>query len=81
MAAGLPLVASDLPSLREILEDGVDAVLVPPDDPAELAKGIGKVAGDPTLRGRLGKRLLSRAAQHTWDARAERILDWMEAGA
>ena len=32
------------------------------------------------LRARLGARLRSRAAQHTWDARAERILDWMEVG-
>lgn len=78
MAAGLPLVASDLPSLREILEDGTDAVLVPPDDSAALAKGIARLAGDATLRASLGARLLSRAAQHTWDARAVRILDWME---
>jgi len=78
MAAGLPLVASDLPSLRELLEDGIDAVLVPPDDPAALAEGIARLAGDPTLRARLGARLSSRAAQHTWDARADRILDWME---
>jgi glycosyltransferase involved in cell wall biosynthesis len=79
MAAGLPLVASDVPSLRELLADGEDALLVPPDDPAGLAAGIGRLAGDAALRERFAARLRARAALHAWDARAERILDWMEA--
>lgn len=79
MAAGLPLVASDVPSLRELLEDGRDALLVPPDDPGALAQGIARLAGDAALRARLGANLAARAAGHTWDARAQRILDWMEA--
>lgn len=78
MAAGLPLVASDVPSLRELLLDGRDALLVPPDDPGALAQGIARLAGDAALRARLGESLSSRAAAHTWDARAARILDWME---
>jgi len=40
MGAGIPLVASDLPSLREILVDGENALLVAPDDPAALAAGV-----------------------------------------
>lgn len=79
MAVGLPLVASDVPSLRELLEDDRDALLVPPDDPGALAQGIGRLAGDPALRARLGAHLATRAAGHTWDARAARILEWMEA--
>ena len=78
MAASLPIVASDLPSLRELLEDGRDALLVAPDDPQALAAGIARLAGDAPLRERLGRNLGARAAAHTWDARAERILDWME---
>jgi glycosyltransferase involved in cell wall biosynthesis len=79
MGAGLPLVASDLPSLRELLENERDAVLVTPDDPGALARAIARLAGDATLRERLAANLRGRAARHTWDARAERILDWMEA--
>jgi glycosyltransferase involved in cell wall biosynthesis len=79
MAAGVALVASDLPSLRELLEDGEDAILVPPDDAKALAGGIERLAGDAALRSRLASRLRSRAAEHTWDARARRVLDWMEA--
>jgi glycosyltransferase involved in cell wall biosynthesis len=78
MAAGVPMVASDLPSLRELLEHERDALLVPPDDAAALARGIERLVGDATLRALDASRLRSRAAEHTWDARALRVLDWME---
>jgi len=77
MALGVPLVASDLPSLRELLVPELDAVLVAPDDAAELARGIERLMGDEGLRARIGERLASRSAEHTWDARARRILAWM----
>ncbi len=77
MAVGLPLVASDLPSLRDILTDGADAVLVAPDDPAALAEGIARLLGDPGARARLSARLLERAPAYGWDARAARLLRWM----
>ncbi len=79
MAAGLPLVASDLPSLREILTPDRDAVFVAPDDAHSLAVGIGRVLGDATLRATLAVNLRARAAQHTWDARAKRLDAWMSA--
>lgn len=77
MAVGLPLVASDLPSMREVLTHGVDAWLVPPDDPAALAQGIRRLAEDRALRERLSGAFARRASQHTWDARAKRLLAWM----
>jgi glycosyltransferase involved in cell wall biosynthesis len=81
LAAGLPLVASDLPSLREILTHEGDALLVAPDDEAALAAGIARLAGDADLRARLADAGRARTAEHTWDARARRILAWMEAAA
>ncbi len=78
MAAGVPLVASDVPALSTILERERDAVLVAPDDPAALAAGIERLLADEQLRARMAAQLRGRAATHTWDARAERILDWME---
>ncbi|MDP6540625.1 MAG: glycosyltransferase family 4 protein [Planctomycetota bacterium] len=77
MAAGLPLVASDLPSLREVLTHGEDAWLVEPDDPRALTEGLARLLGDETLRGNLAARLGERALEHTWDARAGRLVDWM----
>ncbi len=76
LAAGLPLVASDLPSLRDVLGDE-DAVLVPPDDDAALAAGLERLLGDAELRARLAARGRERAEELTWDARARRLLDWM----
>ena len=77
-AVGLPLVASDLPSLRELLVHGEDALLVAPDDSAALAQGILQLAGDLELRSKFRARGLARAPQCTWDARARRILDWAD---
>lgn len=77
MAVGLPLVASDLPSLRELLTHASDAWLVRPDDAEELAVGLKKLLGDAQLRQRLGATLAGRAAEHTWDARARRLVRWM----
>lgn len=79
MAAGLPLVASDVPSLAAILRRDLDAVLVTPDDPVSLARGIESLLGDAGLRARMSLNLLARAGEHTWAARARRVLAWMRA--
>ncbi len=73
MAAGLPIVASDLPSLREVLRDGENAVLVPPEDPAALAGGIRRVLGDAGLASRIASRARMEAREYTWENRAKRI--------
>ena len=78
MAAGLPLVASDVPALRELLTDGVDAWLAPPDDAAGLAAVLRAALVDASGRAARAQRFRARAPEHTWDARAARILDWME---
>jgi glycosyltransferase involved in cell wall biosynthesis len=49
-----PLIATDVPGCREIARPNVNALLVPPDDPAALAKAIMQLAVDPALRCRLG---------------------------
>lgn len=53
-AAGRPIVASDVPGCREVVEDGVNGLLVPPGDPAALAGALAKLAGDPALRQQMG---------------------------
>ncbi|MBL8859909.1 MAG: glycosyltransferase [Planctomycetes bacterium] len=79
MAAGLPLVVSDLPSLREILAPGEEAVFVAADDAGALARGIQELLADPSRRASMSQRLVARAPLHTWDARATRVLAWMDA--
>ena len=76
MAAGLPLVASDLPSLRDVLTHEEDALLVPAENARALADGLARLRDEPALAQRLAERSLERAPAHTWDARAGRLLDW-----
>ena len=81
MAAGLPIVASDLPSIRLVLRDGENAVLVRPQDPSALAAGLTKVLADPAFASRIAARAAEDVAATTWDARAARILAAAAAGA
>jgi glycosyltransferase involved in cell wall biosynthesis len=55
MAAGLPVVASDLNALPEIVRDGSSGLLVPQDDPASLARAIDRLGQNPELRRKLGE--------------------------
>jgi glycosyltransferase involved in cell wall biosynthesis len=56
MALGLPIVASDLPAVREIVEEGENALLVPVAAPDELADAIDRILRDPSLAHAFGQR-------------------------
>ncbi|MDA8369724.1 MAG: glycosyltransferase family 4 protein [Nocardiopsaceae bacterium] len=76
MAGGLPVVASDVEALREIVHPGVTGELVPPGDPAALADRLEKLAAAPDTRrayGRAGHEHVGR--DRTWTAAAHRYLD------
>lgn len=55
MARGLPTVATDVGSTRELVVDGVTGLLVPPGDPGAIAVAVGSLAGDPAKRMQLGR--------------------------
>jgi glycosyltransferase involved in cell wall biosynthesis len=73
LGLGRPIVASNLPALREILTDGRTALMVPPDDPAALGQAIARLQRDPALAASLATAALQLAPQYTWDARAVRV--------
>ena len=73
MAAGRAIVASDLPALREVLTDGVDALLVTPGQPDALAAAIARLLADPALAERLARRAFEAASAFGWDSRASRL--------
>ncbi|MDP9296444.1 MAG: glycosyltransferase family 4 protein [Actinomycetota bacterium] len=75
MAAGLPIVASDIPGFDEVLHDGVEGFLVPPSDPQALAAGTARILEDPALSARMGAAARARAATFSWD----RVTDRLEA--
>lgn len=54
MAMGKAVVASSLPGTRDMLEDGVSGLLVPPGDPAALGTAITRLLDDESLRRRFG---------------------------
>ena len=81
MAAGRPLLASDLPSSREFLRHGENAWLVPPDDAPALADGLRTLLSDDALSERIARRAFEDALAFSWDARARRLLDAFEATA
>ena len=67
-AVGLPVVATRVGGLPEVLEEGVTGWLVNPEDPAGLAGAIGRVLADPAggrAMGARGRRLVE--ARYTWD--------------
>ena len=73
MAAGKPMVVSDLPVLREVLDES-NSILVEPEDVAGWVRAL-KVLRDEDLRQRLGQEARRCFLQsHTWDKRARAVL-------
>ena len=69
MAAGLPVVASDVPACREVLGDGAAGLLVPAGDPARLAQAICTLLSSERQRAAWAGRAMQRATDH-YDAGA-----------
>src|SRR5712691_8897789 len=78
MAAGRPIVASDLPSSREVLSDGENALLVPPGDVSALAGALRRVLADGDLARRLARAAWEAAPRYSWDARARALRELFE---
>jgi glycosyltransferase involved in cell wall biosynthesis len=76
MAAGKPVIAADAGGPREVVDDGVDGILVPPGDVPALAEAILRLSRDPGLRERMGA-AGSRKARERFrgETAAERVMD------
>jgi phosphatidyl-myo-inositol alpha-mannosyltransferase len=75
MAAGVPVIASDIDGYAEVVDPGVDGLLVGPGDPVALAGAMDYLLGDPVLRARLVRAGRRKAAGLRW----ERIGEVVEA--
>ncbi len=67
-ALGLPIVATAVGGVPEMVHDGVDALLTPPDDPAALATAIVRLLNEPGLAQRLSQAAIANAQRFTWNA-------------
>lgn len=82
MAHGKPIVASDLPVLREVLAHDRNCLLVPPVDADAWGAALSRLAADPELRSRLGRCALQEFEErYTWTARADAVLAGLDPGA
>jgi len=77
MASRRPIVASRIPSIAEIVDDG-SAILVTPDDPTELAAGIRRAIEHPERVAALVAQAFTKVQHYTWEKRARAILDFIE---
>jgi glycosyltransferase involved in cell wall biosynthesis len=77
MASGRPIVASDLPSLREVLAHEHNALLAPADDAEALAAALRRLLADPVLSSRLADRALADVEHYTWRGRTAGILNFL----
>ena len=75
MSSGVSVVASDLPSIREIVSEK-ECVFFTPDSPEDLAKAILKLVNDPGLEAALSMASWKKAKEYSWDTRAEKILSF-----
>ena len=76
MAAGVPIVASDIHGYKNVVQRGVQGLLVEPRNHRALAAALYGLAGDPELRHRMGEAGRARAPEYSWDRVAERIVDF-----
>lgn len=75
MAAGLPVVASRMGQIGDVIDAGVNGLLSPPGDAAALADALDRLRCDLALRRRLGEAARTTVRRgHTWIAVAERLL-------
>ena len=79
LAAGRPILAPVAPDTAELLRHEDNALLVPPEDEAAAASALDRLLGDAALAERLGTNAAALAESLSWDARARRILGFLEA--
>ena len=76
MAAGAPIVCSDIHGYKGVVQRGRQAILVPPNDAKALAAGITELLVDPALRARLGASGQERAQQFSWERVTAKVDDY-----
>lgn len=74
LACGTPVVASAVGGIPDLIRDGVDGLLVPPQNPELLAAAVRTILDDPALAARLSAAGCHRAARYGWPALQDKVL-------
>lgn len=74
MAAGRVVIASDLPPIREVVRDGENGLLVPPDDPSAWVAAVERVRADPASAVVMAEAARATASSFGWESRARKLL-------
>jgi phosphatidylinositol alpha-mannosyltransferase len=76
MAAGTPIVCSDIHGYKGVVRRGREGLLVPPRDPRELAVAVDRLLRDPSLRERMGAAGRERADDFSWPRVTAKVEDY-----
>ncbi|MFN8454681.1 MAG: glycosyltransferase family 4 protein [Anaerolineae bacterium] len=75
MAAGVPVIASDIAGYRTLIVDGQEGLLTPPGQPEALAAALGYLLDRPWLRQKMGRLGQLKARNYSWDGIVDKVLD------
>jgi phosphatidylinositol alpha-mannosyltransferase len=79
MASGAPVVASDIEGYHEVVDDGVQGVLVRAEDPDALASALVSLLRDPARRRTMSDAGREKAQRYSWRVVAARVLEYYAA--
>jgi len=76
MAAGKPIVATNIDGYASVVTHGEEGLLVPPKDSRGLAQALISVMSDDTLRQQMGARGRLKAGEYSWERVAQKVFDY-----
>lgn len=77
MTFGLPIVATDVGGIPDVVASGRNGLLVPPHSPGELAQAIRRLAEDPTMRRKISATNSTESSEYTADRLAEKMITFI----
>ena len=78
MAAGIPIIASDIDGFRDVMQNGHEGIMTDTTDPIQFRDAILKLAADRALAIEQGQRGLKTAEKYSWPTVTEQILDYYQ---
>jgi phosphatidyl-myo-inositol alpha-mannosyltransferase len=78
MAAGAPIVASDIPGYKDVVTNGEEGLLIERQNPGALADGLCRLLGNPELRASMRRAGQTKARNYDWPRVASQVLAYYE---